>query len=445
MFTTSDTDLQVVTEYQEQYTKIDAMLEENSKILNLVHKDLVAWGSLDGRESDFSSEQVLRMILIKGIESIPWRSLVIRVSQSDFLRNFARIGVGPVMDFTFLSRANKYIRVETWKKINVLLFNATLEADKITGEKLRVDSTLYETNIHYPTDSHLLWDSYRVLAGLMRDCNQENPRLKTGNRFHEKKVRKLYTYISTHSNKKNKSTLRKIKRNYKELIEKVEWIYEIGVRYVDHARSLGGASYFLDRIESYLPSIKRVISQSRRRILNGECIPNEDKIFSIFEPHTELIKRGKAGRPIEFGHMVTIGQNEDKFITYYDVMEKREPDNTRTDVVIANHKKQFGAPPSQFAADKHYYKSMEHIYTWEEEIETFSIGKRGKRNQAEIEREHAEDFIDAQRFRAGSEGSISVLKRAFGMRKCFFKTFKTFAASLGLIVFCHNLVLLTRL
>ncbi|MFQ5454170.1 MAG: hypothetical protein ACE5D6_08290, partial [Candidatus Zixiibacteriota bacterium] len=366
MFTTSETDLQVVTEYQEKYTKIDALLEENSKILDLVHGDLKKWGSEEGRESDFSSEQILRMILIKGIEAIPWRSLVIRVSQSNFLRNFARIGVGPVMDFTFLSRANKYIREKTWKRINELLLKVSFTGEKITGEKCRVDSTLYETNIHYPTDSHLLWDGYRVLAGLIKCCNQENPRLKTGNRFHKRKAKKLYVYISTHSNKKNKSTLRKIKRKYGELIEKVAWIHEIGVNYVDDARSLGCKSFYLEQIEFYLPSIRKVVNQARRRILDGECVPNKDKIFSIFEPHTELIKRGKAGKPIEFGHMVTIGQNEDKFITYYDVMAKRELDNTRTDVVLENHKNHFGSYPKQFTADKHYYKSMEHIYTWEE-------------------------------------------------------------------------------
>jgi IS5 family transposase len=442
-FNISAADLKVVAEYQKKYTLIDGILEENDSILDMVHKDLVKYGTGEKKDSTFATEQVLRMLIVKCTEVDSFRDVVIRVSENPFLRNFARIGMGPMMDFTFLCKANKFISARTWRKVNGILFGVGKEMEKISGEKLRVDSTLYETNVHYPTDSHLLWDSYRVLSRLMRDCNEEQPNCRMGYRFHDRKIKKLYTYISTHCSKKGKRNEQKMKRLYKILISRVEHIHDEGMAYVVHAHSLRAQSSYLDEMETYLPTIRKVIEQSRRRIINGESVPNTEKVFSIFEPHTELIKRGKAGRPVEFGHMVTLAQTGDKFISYYDVMEQREFDNTRTDPVLENHRHQFGAYPEAFAADKNYYKGMDHIREWEEKIRTFSICKKGNRNAWEKAREAAPDFKEMQKFRAGSEGTISVLKRAFGMRRCLLKGFKSFAASIGCLVFCHNLVLLT--
>jgi transposase, IS5 family len=110
------------------------------------------------------------------------------------------------------------------------------------------------------------------------------------------------------------------------------------------------------------------------------------------------------------------------------------------DLVLKDHRERFGAYPKTFAADKNYYTDMEDVAYWEERVATFAVGKKGKRNVSETAREHSDSFRGAQRFRAGSEGSISVLKRVFGLRRCFSKGFKSFASSIGCLVFCHNLV-----
>lgn len=445
MFNQPNADLKVITEYQNKYTMIDELLEENSEILDLVHEDLEKYSTGKGRDSKFTSENILRMLIAKWLEQDSFRDIVIKVADSAFLRNFARLGLSSMMDFTFLCTANKYIQTSTWEKVNKFLLNVGTATGQLSGEQLRVDSTLCETNIHWPTDSHQLWDSYRVLARLMRDCDEENPKCRLGFRFHDRKIKKIFTYISTHSSNRQKRTIQKVKGRYKVLIERVADIHDKTRQYVRHARSLQVRNPYLNEMECLLPTIEKVIDQSIRRILNGESVPNNEKIFSIFEPHTELIKRGKAGRPLEFGHMVTIGQTENKFISYYDVMERRECDNTRTDLVLENHKEQFGHYPSGFAADKHYYKSMEHIHEWEKKIDTFSVCKKGNRTKSQKDRESQADFKELQKFRAGSEGSISVLKRAFGLKRCLLKGFKSFAANVGCLVFCHNLVLLTRL
>ncbi|MBN1756719.1 MAG: hypothetical protein JW863_00280 [Chitinispirillaceae bacterium] len=108
--------------------------------------------------------------------------------------------------------------------------------------------------------------------------------------------------------------------------------------------------------------------------------------------------------------------------------------------MLKDHKERFGTYPKIFAADKNYYTDMDDVAYWEKRVATFAVGKKGKRNASETAREHSDSFRDAQRFRAGSEGSISVLKRVFGLRRCFAKKFKSFASSIGSLVFCHNMV-----
>ena len=164
-----------------------------------------------------------------------------------------------------------------------------------------------------------------------------------------------------------------------------------------------------------------------------------------FKSHTELLKRGKAGKPIEFGHKILLAQTGEKFIHHYRVMPRRIEDKDLLEPAVEAHKELFGRYPDVLSTDKGFYESMKQIAGLEEKIATVSIAKKGRRNREEYQRETTEEFVAGQRFRAGSEGSISVLKRAFKLGRCLFKGFKHYAASVGWAVLCHNLVLLTRL
>ncbi len=173
-------------------------------------------------------------------------------------------------------------------------------------------------------------------------------------------------------------------------------------------------------------------------------VPAGEKVYSLFEEHTELLKRGKAGKPIEFGHKVLIAQTGEKFITHYRTMPEREDDKDLLSETLDAHRSLFGRPPETLAADKGFYESVRQLAELEQEIETVSICKKGRRTQKEADREHAEAFRAGQSFRAGVEGTISVLKRAFKLKRCLFKGYKNFASSVGCAVFCHNLVLLAQ-
>jgi IS5 family transposase len=436
--------IKVVNEYREKYNLISQLLDENPQLVSLVHHDLAKMlsRSSKGRKSGYTSEQILRCLIVQFIGQQSFRDVVVSIENSEFLRNFARLGADHMMDYSFLNKAYGIISEKTWDAINEALAQYAAGHDKISPEKLRMDTTVYETNIHYPTDSSLLWDSFRTLAGLLRTIQQELPQLALKHRFHDRKVKKLAYFITRNGASPKKGTRRKVKSTYRELICRVTWIAAVARQTLD---TLGKAGYEAELLSHYLPIIDKIIAQADRRVFQGVMPAVDEKIYSLFEEHTELLKRGKAGKPIEFGHKILLAQTGEKFIHHYQVFPKRQEDQDLLEPTLKAHAKLFGFDPEVLATDKGFYKNMEQIFSLEERITTVSMCKKGRRNQQECERESSEAFKDGQRFRAGCEGSISVLKRAFNLGKCLFKGFKNYAASVGCAVFCHNLVLLTRL
>jgi len=438
-----ESSIKVAKEYRAKYEAISQILDANRQVLRLAHRDWAQLLSTSAKGRDgYTSEQLLRALIVMFVEGDSYRDVVVRIDNSEFLQYFVRLGVKPTMDFTFLNKASCALSAKTLEAMNQALSQYAVQEEKISGEKQRMDTTVYETNIHYPTDSSLLWDSFRTLSRLLRSVQKELPQLELEHRYHDKKVKKLYTFISRNASSKSKRTLRKVKSAYRQLINRVGWIHGVGQKVSVQARSAG---YLIDQLDHYLPLVERIIYQADQRVLQGVSLAPDEKLYSLFEEHTELIKRGKAAKPIEFGHKVLFCQTGEKFIHHYNVMRQRIEDKELLAPALETHKDLFGHYPDLLSTDKGFYESMKQISSLEEKIAVVSIAKKGRRNQEEYQRETTEEFIDGQRFRAGSEGSISVLKRAFKLGKCLFKGFKNYAASVGLAVLCHNLVLLTRL
>jgi IS5 family transposase len=436
--------LKVVKAYREKYDALSDLLDDNPQLLVLAHHD---WGQLlsesnEGRSGKFTSENFLRSLLVKFVEQLSYRNTIIRIDTSEFLRHFVRLGPGSTMDYSLLSKAFCFMSAETVGAMNQVMKTYAVSEGKISGEKQRLDTTVYEANIHYPTDSSLLWDGFRTLARLIRSIQRELPELDLHHRFHEGKVKKLYTFIGRNASSKSQGTQRRVKRHYRVLIDRVRWIHSVSEAVLEKVKASG---YDAPDLAHYLPLVHRIVDQAERRVLQGIKLAADEKLYSLFEEHTELIQRGKAGKPIEFGHKILLAQTGEKFIHHYEVMATRREDKDLLEPALAAHKALFGEYPELVAADKGFYESMDQIDLLEQRIGTVSIAKKGRRNPRELARERSEAFVDGQRFRAGVEGSISVLKRAFDLGRCLFKGYKNYATSVGLAVLCHNLVLLTRL
>ena len=429
-----DTSLKVVQEYRAKYAWIDACLEANPLILWLVHEDLEALSqSKEGRQAKYPTEILFRALLVHQIERTPLRETVIRIAESPTLQSFLRLGTRSVPDFTFLDRAFKAMRAETWKLINEELAGYAVKRCAVDVSQIRADTTVIEANIHYPTDSSLLWDSYRVLSRLLRAVRTEAPAL-CPHRFHDQKAKKDLVYVHRFLRSKAKVRPRSWKRRFRRLHDRVCWLERIAASLL---QPLAASENFVLRglgaeLKHYLPLVRTICRTAERATLKGETVPARDRIFSLFEEHTELIQRGKSNQPVEFGHAVWLAQSRGKFLTDYEVMEQKIPDSELLGEITERHKAAFRQYPKAVTADTGFRAGPEEMSQVQKHVATVAVPGRG----------HSRAKIDTcwHHFRAGIEGSISVLKRAFRLSICMYRGFRSFAAALGLAVFCHNLV-----
>jgi IS5 family transposase len=440
-FEWNDTGLpKVVREYRAKYRAISQVLDGHPEILDAVHEDLkkLSTPNRKGRKGDYTSENLLRALVVMALEGLGYRETVERIGTSEFLQDFVRLRKTAVMDFGFLDRCFLAIRPETWRKINRWLSLKATEMAAIDPDVIRTDTTVIEANIHYPTDSSLLWDAWRVASRNLKEARKIEENL-VSHRFHDRKVKNLHLFITRYMISKSEARQRRVRQCFRALIERTEWIVRIVAEFCEKARDhadieLQGIAM---ELEGYLPVMRRITAQARRAQLAGETVPAADRVFSLFEPHVELIHRGKRGKPIEFGHKLLLCQTREKFITDYVVLDQQQADSDLTEVVIRRHKKQFGRKPLVLAADKGFRPAASEYAKLEEEIVTLCIPHRLR------------DFTDKimkywQAFRAGIEGTISALKRAFRLFRCFFKGFKGYARGIGLSIFAHNLLVLAR-
>jgi len=437
--------LKITQDFHSKYERISEILDQTPLILNQAHADLeaVAEEESPGR-SRYATDTVLRLCVCQVIEGLSLRETIVRVDTCSALRRFVRVDSGTMMDYSTFCRLRNAITPQSWKKINELLAKHALAREEITGDALRLDTTAVETNVHWPTDSSLLVDTFRTIKRDLDQARKLGVARLEGRRFHLGAIRKLGLRIIRKSRGKGTSS-KGLKALYKRLIRLVEEILGEASAVAQCLReslateSQSLASHLIERAKIG----GRVVSQSRRRVFEGESVPNDEKVFSIFEPHTELLKRGRAGKPIEFGHMIQIQQVPEKFITDYDVFEHKPAEPALLDKALASHRRLFGVDPSRLAADKGYFDG-ETVKRLEQHIETVSIGKKGKRSAAEVAREHDPIFRHAQRFRAGVEGTISFLKRVLRLSRCYTKGWEHFQSTIGASIFGHNLLILAR-
>jgi IS5 family transposase len=428
----------IVVERVEKYKRLSARLDEHPEGVTLAHRDLkkVSQGGRKGRKGVYTSETILRTLVVMMVENLSLRDTIALIGTTPFLQDFTRLGGLPVMDFTFLDRCFHAIEPETWQQINDALARQAAAEGRIDPTALRTDTTVVEANIHYPTDSSLLWDSWRVLARLLRRVRRTCG-YPLENRFHDTKVKALHLFITRYAKSTSRKRQRAVRGKLRELLQRVRRTADIAESFcaaVAGTLDLALAA-IAEELRRFLPPIHTVIETAERAGLRGEKVPASERVFSLFEPHVELIQRGKRSKPIEFGHKIVLSQVRGKFISNFEALEVQEPDSYLTEPAVDGHKEIFGTYPDALAGDKGMGPRAEKRAALERKVKFLAIPRRLK-DWAD------EGMVEWQKFRAGIEGTISVLKRAFRLGRCLFRGFRHFAAAVGLSVVCHNLVLL---
>jgi transposase, IS5 family len=267
--------------------------------------------------------------------------------------------------------------------INDLVVQAAVDLGLEDGQKLRVDTTVVQTDIHHPTDNTLLWDVVCVVTRLIGRLAEalERPRIK-GFRDRRRSARRRMQEIQRMTARQRQDHQA---GTYRELIAIAEEVVESAGKALRQTRKARGKDMIADlaiaetrkEIEHFCDLGARVIDQSRRRVLNGEQVPTAEKIYSIFEPHTDLIKRGKVQTPIEFGHKVFLAESARGLITQYEVLDGNPADEQHVVASLERHKQAFGDVPKLYGSDRGFFSEQNVTSCKQQGVKAVCIPQRG--------------------------------------------------------------------
>jgi IS5 family transposase len=398
-----------------------------------------------------TAAQVLRSLILMRVKNWDYRELRERIADGYTLRRFTHFYSKPVPKHDAFNRTFNKLTPATLEAINEIVVKAAVDLGLEDGKKLRVDTTVVETDIHHPTDGTLLWDSARVITRLVGKLDALLPEGVQGFTNRSRSARRRMQEIQRMTPKQRQKYLvpkyRKLLRITEQVVGNARKVVEKAGQVVCFDLMIGIAIKALCKEISYYCNLGNcVIDQARRRVIEGEQVPNEQKLFSIFEPHTDLIKRGKILKPVEFGHKVFIAESAKGLITQYRVLDGNPTDEAHVAFSLKRHKETFGDAPRIYSADRGFFSTDNIEQCQEAGVELVCIPQRGgKRKPAREAYEKSPDFKDAQRFRAGVEGRISVLFRGRGMKRCLAEGRENFELLVGAAVLANNLMAIARL
>jgi len=437
-------------ELEPELKAIDTALEADPSILRQV-KEVISqrqrFSKTLGRHST-PVEVVIRLLVIKHLFNWSFRKTISVVKDSFGLRYFARIYLEKVPHYSVLARYEQLIPEDALKKLNDKIVQIAKNQKITKGRKLRVDTTAVETNMHYPTDSSLLSDSVRVISRLFKKVKQAGIASGAIVRDVSRSTKRRVLNIVKFAQGKSEQAQELFKKNYRELIDITKHAVENAKRLkrtvVNRARPINQQVVKLARtvktqLEHYIPLIENVIEQAERRIFHGESVPNSEKIISIFEPHSYVIRKGKKSKPNEFGQVVKIQEADGKIITDFESYPSQVVDSDLFMPAVEKHIETFNRPPYLAAADRGFYSAENEESASKFGVKRVCLPKKGKKSKERKKIEKSRWFKAGQRFRAGSEGKISVLKRGFGLHRCLNKGQDGFNRWVGWAVIASNL------
>jgi IS5 family transposase len=431
---------------------VSDFLDDHDELVEAIRGDLQRGlkNPQTGRQG-LTPQQVTRSLILMRVKNWDYRELRERIADGLTLRRFADFYSRPVPKHDAFQRAFVKITCETMKAVNAALVQAAVAMGLEDGRKLRVDTTVVQTDIHHPTDNTLLWDVVRVVTRLVSRLGRAIERPIEGFRNRTRAARRRMQAIQRMTPKQRVARQR---NTYAELIGIAEQVVEGGRRALRQTRNIRGKDPLSERaigelqaeIDHYCALGERVIDQARRRVLQGEQVANAEKVYSIFEPHTDLIKRGKVLTPVEFGHKVFLAESARGLITQYEVLDGNPSDEGHVAPSLERHTAAFGGAPQLYGCDRGFF-SEENVLTCQRAgVEVISMPQRGGHKTPARERyEKSPAFKKGQRFRAGIEGRISVLFRGRGMKRCLAEGRERFELLVGAAVLANNLLTIASL
>jgi IS5 family transposase len=375
--------------------------------------------------SQTPADTVLRLLLLKHVRNWSYDTLEREVRMNLAYRDFARIGLGKVPDAKTLARIGQALGGAVVADLHRRLVELAQQNGVIQGRRMRADTTVVETNIHYPTDSSLLGDGARVLTRTMKKIEKQVGGLKRAVRDRRRSVNRRTIAIATASRHKGPAGEEKRQKEYKDLLRLSRRILNDTKRVMAEVEEMSPAKKkavrrWSDELSGMAARVRQVVRQAKARVFDGITqLPG--KIVSLFEPHSEIIRKGKASKPTEFGKMVQVQEAENQIITHYDVFDERPSDRELLCGAVKAHEQILGRVPVLATADAGYYSQAQEKAVEEMGVKWVAVPNRSTRSAERKKKEHSRWFKKAQRWRTGCEGRISVLKRRHGLTRCRYR------------------------
>ncbi len=426
---------------------ISDFLDDHEEMIEVVRRDLERGLKNPGTgRSGLTPPQVLRSLVLMRVKNWNYRELRERITDGYTLRQFTDFYCQPVPKHDAFNRAFNRLTPETLQAVNELVVQAAVAVGLEDGQRLRVDTTVVQTDIHHPTDSTLLWDVVRVVTRLVLRLSaavqQRIQRFRNRTRAARRRMQEIQRMTPKERHERQTE-------KYRELIGVTEEVVNSAQKVVEQTRKARGKDLVAEmaipalrkEIDHYCELGDRVIDQARRRVLQGEQVSTAEKIYSIFETHTDLIKRGKMQTPIEFGHKVFLAESAQGLITQYEVLEGNPGDDQQVEPSLARHQENFRRAPAVYSSDRGFFSETNVKSCKKKGVKVVCIPQRGGKKTVQRQAyEKSPAFKEGQRFRAGIEGRISVLFRGRGMKRCLAEGRQRFEVLVGAAVLANNLM-----
>lgn len=399
------------------------------------------------------AEVVLRLLLLKHIRNWSFMELEREVRGNLLYRAFTRVDAAKVPDAKTLGRLAQALPPEVMEKIHARIVAIAQDRGVVAGRRMRVDTTVVEANIHYPTDSSLLGDGVRVLTRLMKRVTEIAGKTGSLLRDRTRSVRRRLIEVGRASRSKGSGAVEKMKRAYGKLIEVTSRVVgqakkfsrEIaqGVKRAPKVLRQAALEGLQRELDSVLPRVQQVMRQTKNRLFTDNT-RTEGKLVSIFQPETEIIRKGKASKPTEFGKMVKLQEAENQIVIAYEVYDQRPNDKDLLVPAVETHQQRLGRVPQMVAGDAGFYSAQGEAKIREMGVKRVSIPNYSTKSVERRQHQKQRWFRKGQKWRTGCEGRISILKRRHGLSRCRYKGANGMKRWVALGVIGDNLINIGR-
>jgi IS5 family transposase len=397
------------------------------------------------------ADVVLRLLVLKHVRNWSYEVLEREVRANLVYRDFTRVGGGKMPDAKTIGRWGLAVGPETVKQVHERLVQMAQGEGIATGRRMRVDTTVVETNVHYPTDSSLLGDGVRVLTRAMKKITAIVGDVGAKLRDRSRSVKLRVLDIARAARAKGPQSQERLKRGYGRLLSSTSRVVGQAKRFArEIADGIKWTSGIVEQlalkglrqqIEEMAPRVRQGMKQTRARVFGGDTHV-EGKLLSLFEPSTEIIRKGKAAKPNEFGKMVKLQEAENQIVVDYEVYDRRPNDADLLIPAIETHQARLGRAPYLVAADAAFYSGKNEAAAKAKGVKRVCVPNRSTKSSERKREQKKRWFRNGQKWRTGSEGRISVVKRRHGLDRCRYKGDSGMRRWVGLGVIGDNLVTL---